>query len=127
VSTALMQERTKWIAKALRQIGKIKPGMRRKDLLKTFTTEGGISIRTQQTYVYVECPYIKVDVHFKAVDGGDDAGTYEHRTTSSSPFHSRISLGAWWIKTSSWQRLRMGQRLISRNRKLEVLVRHMSG
>jgi hypothetical protein len=78
MSTELTQERTKWIAKALRQIGKIEPGMRRKDLLKTFTTEGGLSFRTQQTYVYIECPYIKMDVHFKAVDGGDEAGTNEH-------------------------------------------------
>ena len=73
MSTELTQERTKWIAKALRQIGKVKPGMRRKDLLKTFTTEGGTFVRTQQTYVYIECPYIKVDVRFKAVDNGDHA------------------------------------------------------
>jgi hypothetical protein len=69
MSAALNEERTKWIAKALRQIDKIKPGMRRRDLLKNFTTEGGISFRTERTYVYIECPYIKVDVHFKAVDG----------------------------------------------------------
>jgi hypothetical protein len=49
----------------LRQIGKFKPGMRRKDLLKVFTTEGGLSTRTQRTYIYIECPYIKVTVHFK--------------------------------------------------------------
>lgn len=60
------QERTKWIAKALRQIEKIKPGMKRQDLLTVFTTEGGISTRFQRTYVYSECPYIKVDVRFKA-------------------------------------------------------------
>jgi hypothetical protein len=50
----------------LRQIGKFKPGMRRKDLLKVFTTEGGLSTQTQRTYVYIECPYIKLTVHFKA-------------------------------------------------------------
>lgn len=37
--------------------------------LKTFTTEGGISARTQRTYVHSECPYIKVDVHFTALNG----------------------------------------------------------
>jgi hypothetical protein len=66
MSAALTQERTKWIAKVLRQIGKIKPGMRRRDLLKVFATEGGVSNRFQRTYVLVECPYIKVNVRFKA-------------------------------------------------------------
>jgi len=60
------QERTKWIAKVLRQIKKIEPGMTRQDLLKVFTTEGGLSTRFQRTYVYSECPYIKVNVRFKA-------------------------------------------------------------
>jgi hypothetical protein len=69
MSEALTQERTKWIAKVLRQIGKIKPGMRRRDLLSEFTTEGGLSNRLQRTYVHVECPYIKVNVRFKAISG----------------------------------------------------------
>lgn len=60
------RERTKWISKVLRQIEKIKPGMTRQDLLKVFTTEGGLSTRFQRTYVYSECPYIKVNVRFKA-------------------------------------------------------------
>jgi hypothetical protein len=42
----------------------IKPGMTRSDLLKVFTSEGGISFRTQQTYVLKQCPLIKVDVQF---------------------------------------------------------------
>jgi hypothetical protein len=66
MSAALTQERTKWVAKVMRQIGKIKPGMRRRDLLRVFTTEGGLSNRFQRTYVHVECPYIKVNVRFKA-------------------------------------------------------------
>src|SRR6266566_3734307 len=49
MSAVLTDERTKWIAKVLRQIGKIRPGMRRRDLLTVFTTEGGISTRTQRT------------------------------------------------------------------------------
>jgi len=69
MSAVLTDERTKWIAKVLRQIGKIRPGMRRRDLLTVFTTEGGISTRTQRTYVHTECPYIKVTVRFKAVSG----------------------------------------------------------
>ena len=66
-SAALTEERTKWIGKALRQISKIQPGMRRKDLLEIFTTEGGLSTRTQRTYVYAGCRYIKVNVGFKLV------------------------------------------------------------
>ena len=69
MSPSLKQERTKWIAKVLRRIGKIKPGMRRKDLLTEFTTEGGLSNRFQRTYVDVECYYIKVNVRFKPING----------------------------------------------------------
>lgn len=64
-SAELAADRTKWISKVLRQIGKFKPGMQRKDLYEVFTTEGGLSTRTQRTYVYSECRYIKVTVHFK--------------------------------------------------------------
>jgi hypothetical protein len=67
MSDALTQERTAWIAKVLRQIGEIKPGMHRQDLSKVFTTEGGRSNRFERTYVSIECPYIKVDVQFKPV------------------------------------------------------------
>lgn len=66
MSPALRLERIYWIAKVLRQIGKIQPGMRRKDLSGIFGTEGGLSNRFQQTYVYLDCPYIKVTVRFKA-------------------------------------------------------------
>jgi hypothetical protein len=46
---------------------KIKVGMTRADLLKVFTTEGGLSSGLNRTYVYRECPYIKVDVEFEPV------------------------------------------------------------
>jgi hypothetical protein len=72
MSPALAEERTHWIARLLRQIGKIEPGMRRKALLEIFTTEGGISTRHERTYVSVECPFIKVDVTFKATNIGSD-------------------------------------------------------
>jgi hypothetical protein len=67
VSAALSEERTKWIAKVLRQISTIEPGMRRRDLLKVFQTEGGLSTGTQRTYALIECPYIKANVRFKTV------------------------------------------------------------
>ena len=78
-SAELAAERTKWISKVLRQIGKFKPGMRRKDLLKVFTTEGGLSTQTQRTYVYIECPYIKVTVHFKASSNESTEIQDDHR------------------------------------------------
>jgi hypothetical protein len=68
VSAELAEERMRWIGKVLREIGQIRPGMKRKDLLTVFTTEGGLSTRTQRTYVYKDCPYIKVTVHFKALE-----------------------------------------------------------
>jgi hypothetical protein len=73
MSEALTQERTAWIAKVLRQIGEIKPGMQRKDLSQVFTTEGGRSNRFERTFVSIECPYIKVDVQFKPVNQETDA------------------------------------------------------
>ena len=72
MSAELTIERRKWIAKVMREIGTIEPGMRRKDLLKVFTTEGGLSNRLQRTYVDSDCMYIKVDVHFKAVNNESD-------------------------------------------------------
>ena len=56
-----------WVAEALEQMQTVKPGMTRADLLKVFTTEGGVSTRLWRTYVYRDCPYVKVDVEFEAV------------------------------------------------------------
>jgi len=41
--------------------------MTRADLLKVFTMEGGLSTGLNRTYVYRECPYIKVAVEFEPV------------------------------------------------------------
>ena len=60
-----------WVAEALKQMQTIKPGMIRRDLLKVFTTEGGLSTGLQRTFVSRECPYFKVDVTFKAVGRPD--------------------------------------------------------
>jgi hypothetical protein len=69
MSAELTQQRMQWIGKVLHDIEQIRPGMKRKDLLKVFTTEGGLSTRSQRTYVYKDCPYVKVTVHFKALEG----------------------------------------------------------
>ena len=68
MSAALNEERTKCVGKVLRQISAIEPGTRRSDLLKVFRTEGGLSAPTQRTYAHIECPYIKVNVRFKAMN-----------------------------------------------------------
>ena len=68
------QGHKEWIANSLKEIQTIKVGMTRADLLKVFTTEGGISTGLHRRFVYRECPYIKVDVEFEAVGrAGRDA------------------------------------------------------
>ena len=57
-------DHTEWIEDVLKATQSIKVGMTRSDLLKVFTTEGGLSWSSQRTYVYRQCPYIKVDVKF---------------------------------------------------------------
>jgi hypothetical protein len=59
---------TKQIAAILTECEKIKPGVTRAELLKVFTTEGGLSWATHRTFVYRGCPYIKVEVDFTAAD-----------------------------------------------------------
>jgi hypothetical protein len=61
------QGQTEWIIYSLKEMQKIKVGMTRADLLKVFTTEGGLSTGLNRTYVYRECSYIKVDVEFQPV------------------------------------------------------------
>ncbi len=63
---------SEWVARSLSAIQTIKVGMTRRDLLKLFTVEGGISNRTTRTYVFRECPYIKVDVGFEPVGAPQD-------------------------------------------------------
>ena len=62
-----LPEKTQWVSSVIQEIEKIKPGMTRVELLKTFGEEGGLSTGLQQTYVFHDCPYIKVDVTFEAV------------------------------------------------------------
>jgi len=66
---AYNQQRTAWIAKVLDGLNTIHPGMTRKDRDHLLTTEGGISQRLQRTYVFVDCPYIKVDIRFRPAAG----------------------------------------------------------
>lgn len=61
------EERTQWVDSVVREAYAVKVGMTRKDLLKVYTEEGGMSNRKQRTYVLQECPYIHVDVLFAPV------------------------------------------------------------
>ena len=66
-TSPLSRHRSEWIAASMREMETIKAGMTRADLLKVFTIEGGLSTGLQRTYVYRDCPYIKVDVEFEPV------------------------------------------------------------
>jgi hypothetical protein len=70
-------EHTQWVASVLRWTYDIKPGMTRENLLRVYTEEGGLSTRTQRTYVLKGCPYIKVDVKFLPVGNVQDGLTQD--------------------------------------------------
>ncbi len=71
--SSIDEEHTRWIASVIRAIDAIKPGMTRQEMKTIFQEEGGLSTRAQRTYVYKQCPYIKVNVVFAPVDA--DRGT----------------------------------------------------
>jgi hypothetical protein len=73
------QAHTEWIAESLKEMETITVGMTRGELLRVFTTEGGLSTGLSRTYVYRKCPYIKVDVEFEPV--GRPARDAEGRVT----------------------------------------------
>jgi hypothetical protein len=64
------QARMLWVAKLLRGLDGVKAGMRRRELSGLLAEQGGLSTRTERTYVSAECPYIKVDLRFRAVGDG---------------------------------------------------------
>lgn len=66
---------TRSMDQVLKDVSSIQSGMTRTELLRIFTTEGGLSTRDEQRYVYRRCPYIKVMVTFRRpVDADDDWG-----------------------------------------------------
>ena len=60
-----------WVTHALEKMKTIRTGMTREDLLKIFTTEGGLSTGLNRRFVSRDCPYFKVDVEFRAVGRSD--------------------------------------------------------
>ena len=59
---------TKQISDILTECKKITPGTTRTELLKVFTTEGGLSTAKHRTFIHRRCPCIKVDVDFTLSD-----------------------------------------------------------
>jgi hypothetical protein len=66
--TERKQERSQrdWLIRTLKKIRAVQVGSTRGKLLKVFTAEGGLASRTQETFADRTCPYIKVDVEFRA-------------------------------------------------------------
>ena len=81
---AMNQAATEWVTQSLKAMQPIKPGMMGADLLKVFTTEGGISTTRERTYVFRECPYIKVRVEFEV--GGGREQPNDRIKTISKPY-----------------------------------------
>ena len=69
--------------------------MKRQDLLTVFTTEGGLSTRFQRTYVYSECPYIKVDVRFKTVTDDRDGSNEDEEDIIESISQPYLAWSVW--------------------------------
>ena len=57
----------KAVSAAMIKIQAIKPGQTRKDLLKLFVPDGGITIPPRGRFDYLGCFAIKIDVDFKIV------------------------------------------------------------
>ncbi len=73
--SAVTETRTKLgidIQNVLGECQTIKPGMTRAELSKVFDTEGGLSTARHRTYVFHDCPWIKVDVDFNLSDPNQD-------------------------------------------------------
>ncbi len=58
----------KKLLKVISNYRQLKPGMKRAEVLKNFTIQGGIYTRTHVTYTHKSSPYIKIDLVFKASD-----------------------------------------------------------
>ena len=57
--------RNAWVVESLKQMLTIHSGMSRDQLMRVFTTEGGLSTALSRTFVSRDCPFFKVDVKFR--------------------------------------------------------------
>jgi len=69
--SACAREHQVWVSHALEKMETVKAGMTRDELLKVFTTEGGLSTGLHRTFISRDCAYFKVDVEFQAVGRPD--------------------------------------------------------
>lgn len=76
------------VARALSSAAAIKPGMKRRDVDKSFVQEvGGISFRIEGRYVFKECPYIKIKIRFsEAHETTDNESPEDIVTGVSTPY-----------------------------------------
>jgi hypothetical protein len=72
---------TKQVSDILTECKKITVGTTRAELLKVFTTEGGIFTARHRAFVHRRCPYIKVDVDFTLSDPAQ--GALDQRPTET--------------------------------------------
>jgi hypothetical protein len=79
----------KWIEQVLADIGTIKVGMTRRDVLKLFNTDGGMYTRTQQAFIYKQCGAIKNVCTFKPAPDSLSESPDDVITQVSSPFLAR--------------------------------------
>ncbi len=85
---AATQNHIGWVIDVLKRMQTVTVGMTRADLLKVFTTQGGLSTRQAQSYVSQDCPYFKVSVTFKPVgpEGDGTDGRNDVILTISKPY-----------------------------------------
>ena len=57
--------RNAWVAASLKRMLTIEPGMSRDQLMRVFTTEGGLFTAMGRTFASRDCPFFKVDVKFR--------------------------------------------------------------
>ena len=94
-TTAYDAEQARWIVGNLPEMESIKIGMTRKELLKVFMEEGGLSTRQWRQYVYRRCGYVKVEVEF-APAGDPNSVVVSSSWRFGLPFHHRHRAGAGW-------------------------------
>jgi len=63
----IIKQHIEWVGESLKRMRTVTPGMTRADLRQVFATEGGLSTGLWRRYVYVGCPWFKVDVEFEPV------------------------------------------------------------
>ena len=88
-----------WVAACLREMEAVRVGKTRGELLKVFTTEGGLSTGIARTYVHRECPYFKVDVKFKPV-GRPERDAEGRVTLEESPDDTIVGISRPYLNWS---------------------------